>query len=51
MSDLRRFVDFYAARILLGLIVMMSKKAASFKLIPDNVMPEPTTYDASSYVP
>ena len=37
------FVDIYAARIMLGPSVMVSKKAASFKLIPANVMPEPTT--------
>ena len=43
------FVDICAARIMLGPIV--SKKAVSFKLIPANVMPKPTTYDASLYVP
>ena len=37
------FVDIYAARIMLGPIVMLSKKGASFKLIPANVIPQPTT--------
>ncbi len=41
------FVDICAARIMLGPIVMLSKKAASFKLIPANVISKPTTYDAS----
>ena len=45
------FVDICAARIMLGPIVMLSNKAAFFKLIPANGMPKPTTYDASSYVP
>ena len=43
------FVDICAARIMLGPIVMLSKKAASFKLIPANVISKPTTYDASWY--
>ena len=36
-----------AARIMLGPIVMLRKKAASFKLIPANVISKPTTYDGS----
>ena len=41
----------FVARIMLGPIVMLSKKAASFKLIPADVISKPTTYDASWYVP
>ena len=32
-------------------LLWQSKKAASFKLIPADVMPKPITYDGSSFVP